>query len=435
MSRQKYNRLADQWHTVLTDVVQAAERLCRSSQRERKLSVEQLVQTLVLGCLEKGEPSLQDWADIAYELGVSITASGINQRLSTRLVMTLFVVLEQSIAQRLDVSRLPVEALKRLGRFLIYDSTRMALSPNLKHEFTDATRGHASVKMPLGYDYTSAQFVDLALHRGIDPDQTNHAWVEQAQAGDCVAVDKGFFKLDHLVEVTEKAAYFIIPLQVQAALYEVNNDQRIALAEKLRHHDADTFELTCHLGAAQRLPCRLTARRLSREQAAEKRRKVRQRAKDEGYTPSQTSLTLCEWHILVTNLGEEWTLQQIFDLYGVRWQIELIFKGWKSYLQLEQSGYWREERVMCQLLASLIGATLCQSSFALFRWSDGQEISFFRTLTLIQRALPHLYRVIQRDWYGTQAWAQRLGQAIRKLAPQQNLETKPSTLRYLLNWG
>ena len=52
-----------------------------------------------------------------------------------------------------------------------------------------------------------------------------------------------------------------------------------------------------------------------------------------------------------------------------------------------------------------------------------------------QRALPSLYRVIQRNWYGGKDWARRLGQAIRALAPQQNLETKPSTLRYLLNWG
>ena len=48
MSKKEYTKLAKQWQMVLSEIVSEAERLVKSSQRCRKLSVEKLVQSLVL---------------------------------------------------------------------------------------------------------------------------------------------------------------------------------------------------------------------------------------------------------------------------------------------------------------------------------------------------------------------------------------------------
>jgi IS4 transposase len=41
-------------------------------------------------------------------------------------------------------------------------------------------------------------------------------------------------------------------------------------------------------------------------------------------------------------------------LYRVRWQIELLFKLWKSQGRLDKSLGHRGERVLCEVLAKLL---------------------------------------------------------------------------------
>lgn len=117
--------------------------------------------------------------------------------------------------------------------------------------------------------------------------------------------------------------------------------------------------------------------------------------KDNGYTASQVALSLCDWTILLTNLDQTWTAEDIALLYGIRWQIELVFKSWKSYLEIETGDYWRRERVFCQLLATLIAATLCHQTFALVRWVIHLESSHFRTIDRLRRKLALLDKYLQ----------------------------------------
>ena len=46
-------------------------------------------------------------------------------------------------------------------------------------------------------------------------------------------------------------------------------------------------------------------------------------------------LTRDGWHIIITNVGTEvMKTSEIFALYSVRWQIEIIFRAWKQSSQL-----------------------------------------------------------------------------------------------------
>jgi hypothetical protein len=58
----------------------------------------------------------------------------------------------------------------------------------------------------------------------------------------------------------------------------------------------------------------------------------------DGDAPSKQHMILLGWHILVSNLATDWTVEDIFKLYPVRWQVELVFKSWKSYLTLVPNG-------------------------------------------------------------------------------------------------
>ena len=45
------------------------------------------------------------------------------------------------------------------------------------------------------------------------------------------------------------------------------------------------------------------------------------------------------YQTLMTNLPrDEFSVQQVMDAYRLRWQIELLFKEWKSYANLHAFG-------------------------------------------------------------------------------------------------
>ena len=78
--------------------------------------------------------------------------------------------------------------------------------------------------------------------------------------------------------------------------------------------------------------------------------------------------TRCSLNLFVTNtIGEGLPAQEIQPAYGLRWQIELIFKVWKSQAKIDKVKEVNIHRFECQLLGKLIYLTL---HWKLFKWLD-----------------------------------------------------------------
>jgi Transposase DDE domain len=72
-----------------------------------------------------------------------------------------------------------------------------------------------------------------------------------------------------------------------------------------------------------------------------------------------------DWTILLTNVtAQQLSAQQLLEAYGCRWQIEVLFKSWKSHFQLGKLPTRNPTWVQIQLLAKLLAIALLQSSFA-----------------------------------------------------------------------
>jgi len=327
-----------------------------------------------------------------------------------------------------------VQRLQEFSRLILYDSTAISLPPSLKYSFRASRQtGLGHLKVQLAYDYLNAQLQSLSIHEGIEPDQSDPGLLAQAVADALLIFDLGYFDQHDLKQINDQGAYFVTRYQSQTGLYDLQTAAPIDLVAQLQQSVGTWFVATYNLGREAKSKTRLVARRASATAAAEHRRQVKQRAQREDYTPSQRSLWLCDWEIIITNLPDDWTAQQVFDLYRVRWQIELVFKAWKSYLDLTHLGYWRAERVLCQVYASLIGAVLCHCTFATVRYTT-VEASLFKAFRIIRRHMPHLLPIIRHNWWGIGTWIQRLRRALLDFGQQQNLETAPSSLHRLINW-
>lgn len=106
---------------------------------------------------------------------------------------------------------------------------------------------------------------------------------------------------------------------------------------------------------------RLIARRLSREAAEKARRRLRANARKKGHTPDSMSLEAAGFVLLLSNLApDQWSAEQILDLYRFRWQVELVFKRAKGILNWDHLRAKEAALAQTYLLGKVLGALLIE---------------------------------------------------------------------------
>jgi hypothetical protein len=123
-------------------------------------------------------------------------------------------------------------------------------------------------------------------------------------------------------------------------------------------HDptASLVDTWVRIGTRWRVRLRLLAWRLAPEVAAKRRERLVKRAQKSGRPTSVAQATLADWNVLVTNVPpERLSLREACVLARLRWQVELLFKLWKSGGRLDESAAVKPYRVLCELLAKLLG--------------------------------------------------------------------------------
>ena len=139
----------------------------------------------------------------------------------------------------------------------------------------------------------------------------------------------------------------------------------------------------------QKNACRLLAVRLSPEIVEERRWQLRDKVLKKDRTVSAISLAWLEWSIYITNVPPEWrSLEQVFLIYRLRWQIELLFKLWKSECQLDRIAGHIKAR---EIYAKLIGSVFFQDISLPLRWTD-RELSPVKQFILFVALRSNLLR-------------------------------------------
>src|SRR5439155_12005184 len=115
------------------------------------------------------------------------------------------------------------------------------------------------------------------------------------------------------------------------------------------------LERPIFLGEKERVAARLIVARVPEAIVNERRRKARKNAKKKGYTPCQAHLPLLAWSLFITNVPPTiWKTDTVVKVYPLRWQIELIFKSWKSYLHLASIKTKKEDTTLCYLYGRML---------------------------------------------------------------------------------
>ena len=91
-------------------------------------------------------------------------------------------------------------------------------------------------------------------------------------------------------------------------------------------------------------------------------------------------------NLFITNIErEKCDTVSIYELYRLRWQIELVFKTWKSVLKFDQFHPMNALRLECMILLKLIWVILNQTIFLFMQNFSDIELSFHKVAKTVSQ--------------------------------------------------
>src|SRR5919202_1255727 len=326
---------------VLSTIAQHLGHETHFVQRESKLGGAYFVQTLVFTYLANPDATLDELTQTAAALGVEITPSGLTQRFTQAAATLLQDVLAAAVQRLLAADPLAIPLLERFAGVFLEDSTVIVLPEALRELWpgcgTAGEHGSAALKVNLRVDLCTGVLAGLSLHAGRIQARTAAEPLSSLPAGALYLADLGYFSLERLLQISEQA-YFFSRLPVQTAGFDADGRRWEDLAALLEAH-----------GPRVELPVTLGVRR----------RRLRAAARRKGPAVSARRLALADWTIFVTNAPRALlTLEAAVVLGRARWQIELLFKLWKSHGQIDESRSTKAWRGACGGYVKLVGVVL-----------------------------------------------------------------------------
>lgn len=439
MPKQEFSRKAEQLQIFFGAMAEEIGQRSGFVQRQSKMTAMGFVQTLVLGWLSNPTAALSELIQVSAEMGISISEAGLHQRMNDRAVTFLQALFQQGLSYFRENSRLPASLFSPFSQVNLVDSSLYELPADLRAIFPGVrVQGYqAALKTHLSFDYLSGNLNAVEVSDGHQPDQTSQLPEAWASPNSLTVFDLGFFKKQRFAELEQAGGFFISRLQTQTALYgQADEGATLDLLAVLQQQAAAEGELMVSMKAKRWLSLRLIYSRLPEAVAEQRRRKARANARRRGETCSQRHLDLLGWTLFVTNVPTEWLSAEAVRLvYRLRWQIELLFKLWKSQAKLDRLGDWRLERLLCQFYGRLLGLLVFHWLVARQRcWPSG-ELSLPKAFRLLQRHALRLLAALLISHQAVNRLLAKLSQDFRRFARQTKRRKSPSTYQRLLNLG
>ena len=267
-------------------------------------------------------------------------------------------MLAAAIEQMIAAEAVAVPLLQRFAGVYVLDRSTIALPDGLAAVWHGcggrvAQGTAAALKLTVRLDLSTGRLDGPVVTAGRTQDRSSALQHAPLPPGTLRLADLGFWSLDVFRRIAADGAFWLSRLNLQVVVFAADGP-RLDLPAWLGRQGAQV-DVPVTLGVAARLPGRLLGVRVPPAVAAERRRKLRAAAKREGQTPPAARLALADWTLLVTNVpADQLSVAEALVLARARWQIELLFKLWKSHGHIDESRSADTWRVLCEVYAKLI---------------------------------------------------------------------------------
>jgi Transposase DDE domain len=346
-----------------SDDIEATARRTGLVKRASKITGKIFLALVTCGVWSDAAPTLAQLAAKVPQLGeqLAVSPEALHQRMHQPALVFLQAMIRQALTTGQSLDQVCDDGLlTSFPKVYWVDSTGFGLPESLKDLFpgSGGSATTAGAKLHTVWDYKRSKFAHCALTAWNIPDKKYvDTGVAFAQQGILVLWDWGYFTVQALAHMAEARAYFLSRLNPQTNLYETvaGHVKPCALVAVLPSVKGNRAEKDLVIGAKDQVKARLMVSRVPEISGNERRRKARKNAQKKGYTPSQAHLTLWAWHLFMTHVPQTiWKTAMVVKVYPWRWQIELIFKSWKSSRHLASIKTKKEDTTWCYLYGRML---------------------------------------------------------------------------------
>lgn len=321
---------------VFGEVAQEAADESGVIKRTRIFTPMSLAKTFVLGFLQNPRASDEKLAQMAAQCGAAVTPQAIEKRHTPALAAFMQKLFCQAAKIIVGSDKALASLLERFEEVILLDSSTNTLPDELEEEFRGCGGSHgsgaAAVKFQTEFCLRSGALTCVDLEQGRSPDGASSRQQVRRKKGSLRISDLGYFNVAVFATMMMAGEHFLSRLQYGTHVLLTGGEDAVDLLPWLEKQRGPFVDQSILLGKTQRLGCRLIAWRLPEEQANLRRQKLRQETKEKrGSEPCEGRMAFCDWTILVTSLPLEMLApKEAVVLYRARWQVELLFKRWKS---------------------------------------------------------------------------------------------------------
>lgn len=372
------------------EIVEAGARATGFVERESKLTGFLFLSIFTFGMSIYGTPTLEELIGLLKRVvpELKLTRQGLHERINGKAVEFFEYMLSQAIQIR--IPNIEVGVLEGFKKVLIADSTSFELPESLAEVFrgSGGDASEAAVKIQFCYDLKSAQFF-YQVEEGVCPDNRyDNSFINQVNKEDLIIKDLGYYNTQVFMDISRRGGYYLSRLKTGVTLYKKEADEPLVVFDLMGFlrdiEGSEWVEVEVFLRQDdESTKTRLVIRKVPEEVKNERLRKINKANQKKGRKTSPATKVLQGFNLYISNTSQEKLAKEQFGiLYGTRWQVELIFKNWKSNFKLDKVSGMREERIKCMLYAKLLFIFISTKIIYLarnFTWLQSKkEVSEYR---------------------------------------------------------
>lgn len=380
-------QLTKKWQPLLTN--QADQLAVETSfvVKPQKITGSGFVQSLMWGWLHDADMRLSGLAaSFVNSQGHMISRQALDNRFTSRAAHFMECMAEAALKQVLFVGRKSQEHAWFAGFTTVQIADGIVIRlPDEAQGLYPGTAG-SSLKMMVALDIKHGSLHHVSLHAGRCHDQQALPETFTMPANSLFIADLGFFKLTRFASIHTAGSYWLSRYKGGTELYTQAGTE-IDLLGLL--NPAAAIDRAVQIGKKERLAGRLLAVRVNDQVYQQRLQALQEWERRHQKRASATRRALCRWSIYLTNLSKkQLSLAQVGIVYRLRWQIELLFKLWKSELKLDE---WRTQnvwRILCEFYAKFLAVLFMHGVMIL---AGGHDLHYSSV---------HVCRTIQRHAWG-----------------------------------
>ncbi len=376
-------------------------------QRESKIDGSVFLDLIVFNSENLKEESLNDLSiELMIRHGIEIKKQSLHERFNNYAVAFLKNALEQLLRNQLG-DEIALGKFERINRILIKDSVCFQISESLAEHYpgSGGSGSGAAVRIQFEYDLLTGIINDLSINAFNDQDAVNSVdTIELTKQGDLIIRDLAYMNLKTLRLIASNLAYYLCRTGSQVNVYELRGDhfEKICfrkLAKGMKKLNLDMTEKEVYVGDKDMIRVRLIVHLMPEKEVEKRLRKARANNKKKGRgNLSKEFVARAGLNLFITNTSpEQVPAENVWFLYRLRWQIELMFKIWKSICKIDTVKKVNKYRLECHIFAKLI--------FIILGWqiiwkvaknlfvNEAKALSFFKAFKTLFRGITDLRNV------------------------------------------